>query len=55
MSLWVLLWGLGAKGLDAMLLSLLIMILAAVVHVVLPFLPGNRARRTEDPDPAPFT
>jgi hypothetical protein len=52
--LWVLLWGLGAKAMDALMLSLLIMVLAATAQAVLPFLPGNRAGTDEDPDPAPF-
>ena len=52
--LWVLLWGLGAKAMDALMLSLLIMVLAATAHAVLPFLPGNRGRDAEDPDPAPY-
>jgi hypothetical protein len=53
--LWVLLWGLGAKAMDAMMLSLLIMVLAATAAAVLPFLPGNRGENEQDPDPAPFT
>jgi hypothetical protein len=30
------------------------MVLAATAHAVLPFLPGNRGRDAEDPDPAPY-
>jgi hypothetical protein len=53
--LWVLLWGLGAKAIDALLLSLLVMILAATAHIVLPFLPGRRSSKANTrPDPAPF-
>lgn len=42
--LWIVLWGLGAKGFDAFMLSILIMLGAAIVHIVLPMLPGNRRR-----------
>jgi hypothetical protein len=45
--LWVVLWAVGAKALDAMLLSLVLLLTAAVAHIVLPMLPGNR-RRDED-------
>jgi hypothetical protein len=45
--LWIVLWGLGAKGFDAFMLSILIMLTAAIAHIVLPMLPGNR-RRTDD-------
>ena len=53
--LWVLLWGLNAKAMDALLLSLLIMVLAATAAAILPFLPGNRGGNEQDPDPAPYT
>jgi fatty acid desaturase len=54
-ALWVLLWGLGVKALDALMLSLLLMILAVTAHLVLPYLPGRRAHDETQPDPAPFT
>jgi hypothetical protein len=54
-ALWVLLWGLGAKALDALMLSLLLMILAVTAHLVLPFLPGRRSQDETTPDPAPYT
>ena len=47
LGLWVLLWGLGAKGIDAAMLSLVILITAAAAHIIIPMLPGNRARRDE--------
>ncbi len=45
--LWIVLWGVGAKGFDAFMLSILLMLGAAVVHIVLPMLPGNRRRRDD--------
>ena len=53
-ALWVLLWGLGAKALDALLLSLLLLILAVTAHLVLPYLPGRRSQDETHPDPAPY-
>lgn len=40
--LWVVLWAIGVKALDAFMLSIAIMLGAAVAHIVLPMLPGNR-------------
>jgi fatty acid desaturase len=54
-ALWVLLWGLGAKAIDAMMLSLLLLILAITAHLVLPFLPGKRSADETQPDAAPYT
>jgi hypothetical protein len=54
-ALWVLLWGLGAKAIDSLMLALLIMILATTAHLVLPFLPGRRSGDDTIPDPAPYT
>ena len=54
-ALWVLLWGLDLKALDALLICLVIMILASVAHIMLPHLPGRRSRERPEPDPAPFT
>jgi hypothetical protein len=39
---WVVLWAIGAKALDAMLLTLLMLIVAAAVRLLVPFLPGRR-------------
>jgi hypothetical protein len=44
MVMWIVLWATGAKALDAMMLVILIMVSAAIVHIVLPMLPGNRRR-----------
>ena len=54
-ALWVLLWGIGLKAFDALMISLLIMVIAGAAYMILQFLPGHRSRREPDPDPAPFT
>lgn len=40
--LWVVLWAVGAKGFDAFMLTLLLVIVAATARMIFPFLPGNR-------------
>ena len=39
---WVVLWAFGAKALDAVLLTLVMLVIAAAVRLLMPFLPGNR-------------
>jgi hypothetical protein len=39
---WVVLWAIGAKALDAMLLTLTMLVVAAAVRLLAPYLPGNR-------------
>jgi hypothetical protein len=39
---WVVLWAIGAKALDAFLLTLTMLIIAAAVRLLVPYLPGNR-------------
>jgi hypothetical protein len=55
MVLWVVLWGLGAKGFDAGMLALLIVLLAATARSVAQALPGNRDPEEAAPDAAPYT
>jgi hypothetical protein len=40
--LWIVLWAIGVKAFDAMMLVVVIMVGAVVAHIVIPFLPGNR-------------
>lgn len=54
MILWVVLWGLGAKGFDAGMLFLLIVLAAATVRGVTRILPGNQDPEESRPDAAPF-
>ncbi len=39
---WVVLWALGAKGFDAFMITVVMVVIAAGVHLVTPHLPGNR-------------
>ena len=41
---WVVLWAIGAKAFDAFLLTLVMLVVAAAVRLLAPFLPGNRRR-----------
>ena len=40
--IWVVLWAIGAKGLDAALIPLLMLVIAVAAHMVAPHLPGRR-------------
>jgi hypothetical protein len=40
--LWIILWSIGVKSLDAFMLTALIILLAAGTRIVLPHLPGNQ-------------
>jgi hypothetical protein len=40
--LWLVLWALGQKALDAFLLTVLIALVAATLRMISPYLPGNR-------------
>jgi hypothetical protein len=55
MIVWIVLWAIGAKGFDAFLAALVVVLLAATVNLVLPYLPGKRKAEGEPRDPAPFT
>ncbi len=39
---WIVLWALGVKSVDAFLLTTLIILLAAGARIAMPFLPGNQ-------------
>jgi hypothetical protein len=40
--IWIVLWSLGVKAIDAFMLTVLIVLLAAGARIVMPFLPGNQ-------------
>jgi hypothetical protein len=40
--LWIILWAIGVKSLDAFLLTTVIILLAAGAHVLAPHLPGRQ-------------
>jgi len=42
---WVVLWAIGTKGFDAFLITIAMLLIAAAVHIVSPFLPGNKPDR----------
>jgi hypothetical protein len=47
--LWIVLWAIGVKPFDAFLLTLGMVIVAATMRVIAPYLPGNRPN-LEDPN-----
>ena len=40
--LWIILWAIDVKPFDAFLLTLLMIVVAATLRIVSPYLPGNR-------------
>jgi len=42
---WIVLWAIGVKGFDAFMVTIVMLVVAATVHIVVPFLPGNRRAR----------
>jgi hypothetical protein len=46
LCLWVLMWGLGVKALDGILVTVAIALTASALRLIAPHLPGNRP----DPD-----
>ena len=41
--IWIVLWALGTKAIDAFLITVAIMLITATVRIVVRYLPGNRA------------
>jgi len=39
---WIVLWALGWRAFDAVLITMLMLVIAAAVRLVVPYLPGNR-------------
>ena len=52
--LWIVLWAIDAKAFDAFMLTVLLLVTAAIGHIVWPMLPGNRTD-DEHPDSPPYT
>jgi hypothetical protein len=42
---WVVLWAIGAKAFDAFLLTLVMLVVAAALRLLVPYLPGSRRER----------
>jgi hypothetical protein len=41
--LWIILWSLEVKSIDAFMITVLIVVVAITVRMMAPFLPGNRS------------
>lgn len=41
---WIVMWSLGAKAFDGFMITTVIVLLAATVKIVIPFLPGNASK-----------
>jgi hypothetical protein len=39
---WLVMWALGAKAIDAFMITLLLVLLGATGRIIAPYLPGNR-------------
>jgi hypothetical protein len=39
---WLVLWALGTKSIDAFLITLLVLVVASTVRILTPYIPGNR-------------
>ena len=39
---WLVMWALGIKALDAFMITVLLVLLGATMRIIAPFLPGNR-------------
>ena len=44
LAIWVVLWAIGAKAFDALMVLILMLVIAAGARMIAPFLPGNRDR-----------
>ena len=42
LCLWIILWSLNISGFDAILIAVVMVLVAMLVHNLLPFLPGRR-------------
>jgi hypothetical protein len=41
---WLVLWALGVKSIDAFMITVLIAVVAVTLRILVPYLPGNRRR-----------
>jgi hypothetical protein len=46
--LWIVLWSIGVKAIDAFMLTALIIVVAQTIKMTFPSLPGNRATRVDE-------
>ena len=40
--IWIVMWALGIKALDAFLITVLLILVGATMRIIAPYLPGNR-------------
>jgi hypothetical protein len=40
--IWIVLWALGIKAIDAFMITVLLVLLGATMRIIAPYLPGNR-------------
>jgi hypothetical protein len=40
--IWIVMWALGIKAVDAFMITLLLVVLGATMRIIAPYLPGNR-------------
>ena len=50
---WIVLWAIGAKSFDAFMLTTILVLTAAIFHIVWPMLPGKRGTDST-PDNPPY-
>jgi hypothetical protein len=41
-AVWIVLWAIGVKAIDSFMITVLVLIIAAGMRIVLPYLPGNQ-------------
>ena len=46
---WIVLWAIGVKGIDAFLITIVMVIIAAAMRIIWPSLPGNRHAELDRP------
>jgi hypothetical protein len=40
--IWLVMWALGVKAIDAFMITVVVVLLGATVRIIAPYLPGNR-------------
>ena len=40
--IWIVMWALGIKAVDAFMITLLLVVVGATIRIIAPYLPGNR-------------
>jgi hypothetical protein len=45
LAIWIVLWAIGVKSIDAFLVPVVMVLLASAGHILLPYLPGGKRPR----------